>query len=388
MPSKVLLASARATVWEHSHSLPARLEALLSAADVARYVSKGDYTAVKLHFGSRGAYRVVRPVFLRKIVEAARAAGGLPFVTDTTRIPGLEYFEVAAANGFTHLTCGAPVVLADGLFGRDSVQVRVENARFVEEIGVASAIYDAPAMIVVSHCKGHIGPGFGGAIKNLAMGGVGVRRRDGTTNRGHLHTIENVPPHWREENCTWCRRCEDVCPKDAITMGSGEYWEIAEALCDRCGRCVRICPADALHMPMTQERFARGMAEATKAVLSTFAPGKVLYVNFVLEVQPECDCMPMADTPIVQDQGIVISDDIVAVDQASLDLINRAAPLPQSKAFDKGIREAGEDLLDRVTGRNTQLSIVAAEEMGLGSRDYELVTVEPVTTGASPWDED
>ncbi len=81
------------------------------------------------------------------------------------------------------------------------------------------------------------------------------------------------------------------------------------------------------------------LAEGTQAVLSTFAPGKVLYFNFALEVQPECDCMPMADTPLVQDQGILASRDVVAVEQATLDLVNGAAPLADSLAADRGLEK-------------------------------------------------
>jgi len=117
------------------------------------------------------------------------------------------------------------------------------------------------------------------------------------------------------------------------------------------------------------------MAEAAQAVLSTFAPGKVVYFNFVLEVQPECDCMPVADTPLVQDQGILASTDIVAIEQASYDLINQAAPLPGSLAADKGLRQ-GDRILADALGIDAQEQIDAAAELGLGSKAYELVEVE------------
>jgi uncharacterized Fe-S center protein len=117
------------------------------------------------------------------------------------------------------------------------------------------------------------------------------------------------------------------------------------------------------------------LAEAAQAVLSTFELDKVLYFSFVLEVQPECDCMSTADTPVVQDQGILASTDIVAVEQAAYDLINKAIPLPQSLAADRGLRQ-GDRILAEALGVDGQEHIDAAAELGLGSKEYELVEVE------------
>ncbi len=375
MASEIYFTSARSTVWEHWYSLPDRLEELLARADISRYVSPGEYVAIKMHLGSEGNHRTIRPTFVRKVVEAVKAVGSQPFVTETTRIPGLKYLEVANTNGYNAQSLGAPVIMADGIFGHDSIPVKVEGGECIREIGVASAIYHAPAMIVLSHCKGHVGSGYGGSIKNLAMGGIGVRTQDGGTNRGRLHSLEDQPPQWTDERCIWCLKCEEICPKEAIAIEPEVSWSVDEELCDRCGRCVRVCEEEALSMPISEELFARGMAESVKAVLSTFAPGKVLYINFVLEVIPECDCMPVADVPVVQDQGILLGDDIVAIDQASLDMINAALPLPQSKAEDKGIT-GPSDILHKINKKDPQLAIDRAAELGLGCKEYKLVTVE------------
>ncbi len=125
-------------------------------------------------------------------------------------------------------------------------------------------------------------------------------------------------------------------------------------------------------MPMDEERFHRGLAESAGAVLSTFKKGRVLYINFLLEIQPECDCMPMADVPVIQDLGILVSDDMVAVDQASLDLLRKSPPLPGSAASDKGIA-SGEDIMLRLHETDGQKHIDAAGELGLGSQSYQLV---------------
>ena len=373
--SKVYFTSARCTVWDSSCSLPFKYDQLLLLAGLKKYISPKEKVAVKIHFGSQGCFRTVRPVFVRKTVDAIKAAGGRPFVTDTTRIDSLEYLEVAAYNGYTHLTCGAPVIIADGLFGKDAVTVKVPGAKHIQEIDVASAIYHADAMVVLSHFKGHIQAGFGGAIKNMGMGGVSPFTHCGHNNRGRLHSVSATPPEWQKGKCTFCGRCEKVCPTKSISIKGKESLKVNKDLCWICGRCARICPAEALAMPITSERLAIHIAEASKAVISTFKPKKIIYVNFIMEVQPECDCMPVADTPVVQDQGILISDDLVAVDRASLDMVNRAKPLPQSRAEDYGLKEAGE-VLSKVNKRDTNITIEQSEKYGLGSSNYELVEFE------------
>jgi len=381
--SIVYFVSARATVWDYAHSLPAKLTMLLEKVDWSRFLKKDDYVAVKIHFGSAGAYQPLRPVFVRKVVEVVSKAGGKPFVTDATRIKGWDYLDIAASHGFTPQTCGAPVILADGLFGRDCVYVQQPEGEVITEIGVASAIYWAPAMMVMSHCKGHISTGLAAAIKNVGMGGLSVSDSAGVSQRGKIHTMENLPPQWDEALCLMDDQCVDVCPQEAIWF-ENDIWSVNLELCTRCGRCTRVCPSGALTMPVGEERFSLALVEAAKAVLSTFKPGRIWYLNFVLDVQPECDCMPMADTAVIQDQGILLSDDPVAIDQAALDIINQASPLPQSKAEDKGITEPG-DILAKITGRNPQLIIDDAERLGLGNKDYRLITLEPKARPQKPF---
>lgn len=372
---KVYYSSARSKIWNYDHSMPGKLEELLSQIDLSKYISPKDKVAVKTHFGSQGAFRIVRPVFLRKIVEAVKALKAKPFITDTTRIESLEYLEVAAYNGLTHLTCGAPVIIADGIKGMDATPVKVEGHKHISEISVANAIYHADAMIVVSHFKGHLQAGFGGAIKNIGMGGVSPKTHDGKSNRGLLHSVDDKLPAWDKNKCNWCRRCEDICPVEAIRIEPKVSFELTDDMCWRCGRCARICKEKALDMPITSERLNTHIIEASKAVMSTFKPKKVIFINFMIEMQPECDCMPTADVPVVNDQGIAVSDDPVAVDQACIDIVAKAGPLPNSLASDLDVTEPG-DTFGAVNKKSTKLSLEIGEKMGLGTREYEIVTIK------------
>ena len=368
--AKVYYSTARVTEFDYNVSLPAKLEELLKQADLTKFIEKGEYVAVKMHLGSHGAFRTVRPAFIRRIVDAVKTAGGQPFVTDTVRIPGLEYLDVANANGINHLSVGAPVVLADGLFGKDVVNVPA--GELLGEIGVASAIYEAQAMIVVSHCKGHIGAGFGGALKNLGMGGIGAKNRHGQPERGRMHFAQNTHLEWDKLLCSSCNQCVDVCPHLAINFDDGQIY-LDQGRCVKCARCARVCPTGALMAPISEEVFQSSIAEAAQAVVNTFRTGKILYINFALDIQPECDCMPLADVSVVQDQGILVSDDIVAVDMATLDLIGKAAPLPDSK----GSETSGGNghILQQITGKDPYRPVRAAAALGMGDLAYDLIEI-------------
>jgi hypothetical protein len=371
--SKVYFASARSMKWKYDDSMPGKLERLLKEMDLSNYFEPEEWIAVKTHFGSEGAHRIVRPVFLRKVVKALKGIGAKPFVTDTVRIKGLDYLEIANQNGINHLSVGAPVILADGLYGNDSIIVKA--GELISEIAVASVIHDVPAMVVCSHVKGHIQAGYAGAIKNIAMGGVSSKHRvcGWKCGRGAIHTVGEGKLIWHKERCELCYQCQEICPLETIKF-ENELFAYKEEDCWRCGRCTRVCPSGALSLPGDDERFMRSLAESAKAVLSTFKPGKVIYINFLTEIQPECDCMPTADVPVMQDQGILISDDIVSIEQASVDMLLKANPLPQSAAEEYTVVK-GDDIFFKLSEKPYGIQIEESERLGLGRREYELIEI-------------
>ncbi len=371
--SKVYFASAGTKKWKYDDSMPGKLERLLKEIGMMNYFSPEEWVAVKTHFGSEGAHRVVRPVFLRKVVDALVRIGAKPFVTDTVRIAGLDYLEVANQNGINHLSVNAPVVLADGLYGNDSIMIKA--GEILDEIAVASVIHDVPAMVVCSHVKGHINSGYAGAIKNLAMGGVsGYHRACGwKCGRGSMHLIGRGELVWDKEKCELCYQCRDVCPLDAIDFSREELvWN--DDACWRCGRCERACETASLTLPADNERFMRSLAESAGTVMSTFEPKKIVFINFMTEIQPECDCMPAADVPVIQDMGILMSEDIVSIEQASMDMLLEASPLPGSLAEHRKIKD-GEDILMKIHDKPYMLQVEEAERLGLGSRKYEIIEI-------------
>ena len=361
-------ASARSENFSYQASMVAKLENMLRKMDLSQYIDKDDKVAVKTHFGSEGGHRIVRPIFLRKVVEAVKSVGGKPFVTDTVRLEGLEYLETANMEGINHLSVGCPVVLADGVFGKN-YQIKFAGST-LGEIGIASEIYDADAMIVITHCKGHIQAGYGGAIKNLAMGAIAANSREGGSQRGRVHGID-TKLEWDEGKCELCGDCVEICDHDAMSMS--DKIEIDYFMCHKCRRCVEVCKNEALTLPIVEDEFQMAMAEAAKAALDTFKPRKVLYINFIMEVMPHCDCHPHSDVPVINDKGIIMCDDIVAIDKASLDMIEKSARLPDSKA---DAINPNESLFFGLTGRDPYVHVNQAAKLGLGEEEYELVNID------------
>jgi len=372
MPSKVYFINARVDRFDYQYSVEGRLEHILEKINLKKYFFQDELVPIKMHLGNPGAHHTIRPNFVRVVVDQLKKIKTKPFVTDSVRIRAYEYLEVANRMGYNPMSLGAPVIIADGIFGFDSIKVKA--GKILKEVSVPTAIYDASCMMVLSHVKGHIDSGLGGAIKNLAMGCVtavprGCDWKEG--GRGKMHFQLDDLMSWNEDLCTFCGICVRTCPLDAISI-KGKILLVDEKNCWRCGRCVRVCPEGALIVPTSMKNFSISLTEAAKAVLSTFKPQKVFYINFLFDIQPECDCMAVSDTPVVQDQGILLSDDIVAIDKASLDLIAKAQPLPQSKAEGLKIKK-GSDVLTALHGKDSKTQIDAAEKMGLGKSDYKLI---------------
>lgn len=373
MKPKVYQITAQSKSFAYEAGLMGKFEKLLREFDLKRFIPENELVPLKMHLGNAGAFKTIRPQFVKKVVDAVKRIPAMPFVTDSVRVPGYEYLEVAKEAGYTHLTLDAPVIMADGIFGNDSIQVHAGET--LGEMSVASAIHDAKSMVVLSHVKGHIQAVLGGAIKNISMGGISAAPRGGDWNhgRGKMHFLMGEIMQWDETKCTLCLDCMHVCPVGAITFPDNAY-VVDKGTCWRCGRCARVCPAEAIEVPVSHEIFMKAVAEGANAVLTTFEPGRVVYINFLLEMQPECDCMPLADPPVAQDQGILISHDPVAIDTATLDILSRVSPLPDSRASGLSLKE-GWDIFSLLHKKDGRLQLVEAEKLGLGSSRYELEVV-------------
>lgn len=119
----------------------------------------------------------------------------------------LEHITAAYENGFSPFSTGCHVIIADGLKGTDEEYVAVPNGELVQEAKVGKALMDADIVISLSHFKGHEATGFGGAIKNIGMGG-GSRA-------GKMEMHHDGKPHISERKCIGCGACARICAHGA-----------------------------------------------------------------------------------------------------------------------------------------------------------------------------
>jgi len=368
MPATVYFAPVRSA---KKRSMVTRVGALLERAGLAQAVEQGDLVAVKLHFGEKGNTGFVNPIFVREIVARIKARGGKPFLTDANtlysgmRANAVDHLQCAIQNGFAYATVEAPVIIADGLDGQDAVEVRVDGEHF-ESVRIGAAVVHADAMVVITHVKGHEATGFGGALKNVGMG-LGCRS---AKQRMHADFKPEVSP----DTCTACGRCVRRCPVDAIAVGPDRFAAVDYSVCYGCGECVAACPygAIATQWKTTPDAIQEKIVEHAKGALAG-KEGKVVHIAFVNAVSPDCDCWSFSDAPIVGDIGVLASTDIVAIDRAAYDLVTAATGLPGSRG--EGLA-AGVDKFTTITGVDGTAVIRYAEKLGLGTSDYELVTVE------------
>lgn len=362
------------TVWfadlrvSSDENLLEKMVRLADHAGLDQVIRPKDLTAVKLHFGERGGHAYIRPIFVRQMVARLKALGAKPFLTDSSTLyPGARTEAVsgmtcAIQNGFAYAVVEAPLIPCDGLRGHSARRVPTGSAH-QETADIGLEILEADSLMVMTHFKCHEVSGFGGALKNLAMGC--------SSRQGKLEQHATVGPKVDPQRCTACGACLQACVHDAIQVQKSGA-QIDEDRCVGCGRCIGICPENAILVrwdqaaPMVMKR----MAAYAKGAMHQ-KQGRCLFLNFVTQVSPKCDCYGHSDQPIVPDIGLLASTDPVALDQACADLVNRAQGFTGT-ALNSG-HEPGGDKFRGVHPRiDWEITLDEAEHLGIGSRAYQL----------------
>ncbi len=346
-----------------------KIKKLFKAAGFENNIKKDDLTAIKLHFGEKGNDSYINPVFVRPIVDEVKKAGANPFLTDTntlyygSRHNSVDHLNTAIMHGFGYAVICVPLIIADGINGENETQIEI-NLKHFRYAKIAGDIEGSDSIVVLSHFKGHGMSGFGGAIKNLAMGCASAT--------GKLEQHECAKPVLSEE-CTGCGRCIKSCPVSAMYLENGKS-KIKYDACIACNNCLMTCPESLIDLDWDNIKpFIEKMTEYAFAAIKN-KQNRVCYMNFLMDITPDCDCVPWSDSPIVPDIGILASKDPVALDTASYHLVNQQCGFKDSLLTHN--HDRGEDkfrgLYEKIDG---EIQMKYGEELGMGSMDYELIKI-------------
>lgn len=365
--SKVYFTNMHATGKEN---LQQKLTRLIKTVGIDQIDFDKKYTAIKIHFGEPGNLAYLRPNYAKTVVDIVKELGGRPFLTDCNtlyvggRKNALDHLDSAYVNGFSPFSTGCHILIGDGLKGTDEILVPVEGGEYVKEAKIGHSIMDADIIISLNHFKGHESTGFGGALKNIGMG-CGSRA-------GKMEMHSSGKPFISHKRCIGCGKCATNCAHSAITLMEKKA-SIHHSLCVGCGRCIGVCPVDAVR-PASDESndiLNKKIAEYAWAVLNG-RPN--FHISLVIDVSPYCDCHGENDVPIVPNVGMFASFDPVALDIACADAVNKQ-PTTSGSILEKNGHGHHDHFTDVSPETDWKVAIDHAVKMGLGSNEYELITI-------------
>ncbi len=319
-------------------------------------LAKKDMAAIKVHVGEHRNVTHLKPQVAASIVKLVKSSGAQPFLTDTStlyrgrRDNGIKHVMHAHAHGFSVEATGAPFIPADGLSGSREIEA-VINGELNKSVKIAAEVMMADALVVLSHPTGHMATALGAAIKNVGMGLA--------SRAGKMRQHSSAKPTIRREDCQACDRCRVWCPEGAVKEKKGVYYIRMEE-CIGCGQCLAVCPHAAVKFDWETDSAAlqKLTAEHAAGAVRHFRD-KAVFVNVLADMTKECDCLNTRQKKAVPDLGVLASTDIVAIDQATLDLTEE---------------HHGADLGSfSFPHLDPSVQVIHAEKLGLGRREYSLV---------------
>ena len=372
--SRVHFGSVRSASATAEHSIVAKFDAVAEKLRIKEAV-KNKTVAIKMHIGAKTCITTVHPLLVGRLVDVIREAGGKPYLVDI-----MEWQLDAAKRGYTSEAVGCPILPAAGPADRYYIEKEV-NYKGLKTLQLGGNIKDADILIGLAHLKGHNSIGYGGAIKNLALGCFTQKTRfGGKGGGGGMHGTMQWDKYWDKEKCKDAKRLVKACPFECIKYKDGSL-KVEFDLCNQCMRCIAADTDGCLQIkPENFLSFVEINAIATQFVLSHFSEENRFFLNVAMNITEYCDCWGFSTGQIFTDLGILGSRNLVALDKACLDLL---ADKPLIKENVSQNLEVNDDPklhpFARLHGpyKDPYNMIRLAQKYGLGSSDYELEEVLP-----------
>ena len=261
------------------------------------------HVGIKLHTGEQNGPNIIPREWVKALIEKDLPDASI--IETNTYYEGDRYTtelhrETIGVNGWTF--CPVDIMDEDG-----TALLPVEGGKWFKEMSVGKNLLNYDSMVTLTHFKGHTMGGFGGSNKNIGIGCA-----DGRLGKAWIHTVP----------------------------GSEEQWSISE------------------------EEFMERMTESTKATIDHFGE-HVTYVNVMRNMSVSCDCEGLEAEPVVTpDVGILSSTDILAIDQACIDIIYAMR------------KREHKDMIERIETRHGLRQLSYMKELGMGSDDYVLIDLD------------
>ncbi|MBD3155524.1 MAG: DUF362 domain-containing protein [Candidatus Aenigmarchaeota archaeon] len=307
-----------------------------------------DNIGLKIHFGEGNNDTHIDPELLKDVTKYFNNPKFVEcnVLYKGTRTRKSDHIETAKKHGFGFLE----IDILDGELGEEAVEVPINtpNTKFAK---LGKGLEKYGKLIALTHFKGHGMSGFGGAIKNVGMG-LGSRG-------GKLDMHSSLSPQVNRQTCIACKVCIENCPADAIKLVENKAG-VNQDKCIGCAMCIAVCPTGAISsVPHESKRLMEKVVEYTLAATKN---KEWWYINFLTNITYLCDCKGGKQKPFMKDIGILMSKDPVAIDKASIDLVIKY--------------NEGNEPFENKHGVEGSYILDYAEELGLGTQDYELIEIE------------
>ncbi|MGC8494015.1 MAG: DUF362 domain-containing protein [Syntrophobacteraceae bacterium] len=352
-------------------NITSKIATILSLDEMAEVVVPNQSLAIKVNISELGYGHSLPPIVVTSLFEQVRELGASAVVTDSgslfkgPRFDGHSWTDTAIVQGFGIGEAFDNQMIQAGGYTNEEGRFCPAEGEHLGGVEIGSMLLDVSNLIVLSHVTAHPLTGVAGAVYNL---GMGLLTRTG---KARVHSCLEV--RLDQNRCDGSRICLSYCPTGALHE-AGSKVSFDPRICNGCLGCLMSCPSGAISVnPEGAPAYQESVVEAAKTVAANLR-GKAFYLNFLHSVTPQSDDYPFSDIPFIPDMGILASDDPVALDWVTSQMILRSPGIPGSLAEDLNVLDKGVDKIAAITGNSPVHMLEYAEKLGLGSRDCEFLS--------------
>jgi uncharacterized Fe-S center protein len=352
-------------------NLISKIDSLVRVEELSELMVPESNLAIKFNLSEVGYGHYLPPVIFTTLFEKARTQGVKPVITDGcgifkgSRFDGYAWGDSALMQGYSSGESFHNQLMQSGGYTNEEGNFWPAEGNHLAGIDIGSLLTDINNLLVVSHVTAHPLLGLSGAMANLGLGFLTA------TGRLRLHGFIEIA--FDAERCNHCGECLSFCPTGAISGAPGGV-NFDPRTCNQCMGCFMACPHGAVSVdPESIPVYQECLVEAAHTVLEKLR-GKAFFINFLQSVTPQPDEYPYSDIPFVPDLGIIASEDPVAVDWATYQMLVQSPGIPGSIAQSLDVLDKGQDKIEAITGQTPERMLAYAEEMAIGSRKMRLLS--------------